>query len=119
MNPTVLAREVFKSRAMRDAYSITRKTRVSDGGGGFVDGTSTVLTGVCQFTKNTGVTERSGPDRIVQRGDYTMKIEVDADVLPTDQPVVMGRTFLIVWTPPVDSFAVYRMVGLQEVGGGS
>lgn len=117
LNPTILARKLLQARIMRDSYSFNRVAQVPDGGGGYTDGATTAHSGPCQFSKNAGKTEQG--DRLQQRGDYSIKVPVDADILPTDQPIILGRTFKVVWTPPVDAFAGYRLIGLQEVGSGA
>ena len=99
------ARQAVVDNLMPDTYTITRSTPVADGGGGFTDGAPTTISGVCGFTTNNGQLEQGG-DHIQQRGTYRMRVPVDAAIHPTDLPVLFGRTFRIVWTPPVHSLAL-------------
>lgn len=111
------ARQAVVDELMPDTYTIHRATQVADGGGGFVDGPTTTLSGPCGFAANDGRTEQG--DQVVQRGTYRLRVPVDADIRPTDQVVVFGRTFRIVWTPPVSALSLFRRIGLEEVDGGA
>lgn len=112
------ARQAVVDNLMPDTYTITRVAQVSDGGGGFIDGAPTVLTGPCGFTIADGRLDESGA-QILQRGSYRLRVPINADIKPTDTPVIFGRTFRIVWTPPVHGLALFRRLGLEEVGGGA
>lgn len=112
------ARAAVVSELMPDTYSITRTTSISDGGGGFTEGTTTTLTGPCGFAVNNGQLEQSG-DQVQQRGSYRIRVPIDADIRPTDPIQIFGRTFRIVWTPPVSALSLFRRIGLEEVSGGA
>ena len=112
------ARQAVVDNLMPDTYTITRVAEVPDGGGGFTAGTAATLSGVCGFTTNSGREEQNG-DQLQQRGTYRMRVPVDADIQPTDLPVLFGRVFRIVWTPPVHSLALFKRIGLEEVGSGA
>src|SRR5438046_1496170 len=92
-----IPRQIAIVQLMPDEYTITRTIQESDGGGTFTAGTTTTLTGKCGFAINNGKLEQDG-EQLQQRGTYRIRVPVDADILPTDTPIIFGRTFRIVWT---------------------
>lgn len=99
---------------MPQTYTITRVAKVSDNGGGFTAGTETTVTGICALSENSGALQQGG-DALKEQGKYTMIVPLNADIVQTDQPVVSGRQFRIVYTPPASAFALSRILGLDEV----
>lgn len=111
-------RQAAADYLMPDSYTITRVPKVPDGGGGFVDGTPETLSGPCGFALANGDIDEAG-DQVLQRGTYRMRVPIAADIEPTDTPIIFGRIFRIVWTPPTHGLALFRKIGLEEVGGGA
>lgn len=97
------ARADYVAYLMTESYSITRTYP-----------TTTTLTGLCAFGPQSGRIEQGG-DQVQERGKYLMQVVIDADILATDKPVIGGRTFRVVWSPPANEVSLTRQFGLDEV----
>ena len=97
------ARDAFAEYLMTTPYTIARTYP-----------TATTLTGLCAFGPQSGKLEQGGA-QVQERGQYLMQVVVDADISPTDRPVIQGRTFRIVWSPPANELSLSRQFGLMEV----
>ena len=97
------ARADYAAYMMTTPYTITRTYP-----------TATTITGLCAFGPRSGRVEQGG-DQVVERGSYQMGVPVGTAILATDRPVIAGRTFRIVWTPPASDTSVGLMFGLEEV----
>lgn len=101
--------DVTQARADYAAYLMTTPYSISR-----TYPTSTTVTGLCAFGPQAGRVEQGG-DQVQERGKYLMQVAVDADVEPTDRPVIGGRTFRVVWSPPANEVSLTKQFGLDEV----
>jgi hypothetical protein len=101
---------------MVDTYTITRTARVSDGGGGWVDGSSTIVSGICGLVILPKAQFEQGGAQVQQRGHYRLHVPTsDEQIQPGDVLTVNGRQLRVVWTPPVNAMSLVRKIGLEEV----
>jgi hypothetical protein len=109
------AKADLRTYFMRDAYTIPRSVMVEDGGGGFTLSGAASASGYGGLQRNSG--RQQDGEIVYQRGDYTLWVATDADILLTDRVIVIGsRTYRIVWLPPVGAGDAARRIGLDEVG---
>lgn len=107
------ARALFVDALMPDTCAITTVASVSDSGGASTPGTPTAATSVCRLWQRSGRQEEQA--RIVERGQYGLALPVDVSVSPSATVTVSGRTFRIVWQPPVVGLSLEQELGLEEV----
>jgi len=108
------SRALFVAALMPDTATIRTPTATSDGGGGSVPGEPTITTSVCRFWTRAGRLEQDGA-QVQQRGTYGLALPVDVTVAPSASIGVAGRTFRIVYQPPVVGLSFEQELGLEEV----
>lgn len=106
-------RAAFVEQLMPDECTISTPTATSDGGGASTPGTPTTATSCCRLWTRGGRLEQA--DQVQQRGQYGLALPVDVVVAPTASIIVGGRTFRIVYQPPVVGLSFEQELGLEEV----
>ena|SRR5215510_7984532 len=111
-----LARFQAAANAIMDtSATITRRTQVSDGLGGFTDTYPTVSTTTCRFEQaQITPVERENAVGIQTILAWFFAFPVETDVRSTDRIVVGSRTFEVV-APRPGSLEILRRVLAQEI----
>lgn len=110
----IRARGRLQSRLMPDTCTISVPTATSDGGGASIPGTPTTTTSPCRIWPRAGRLEQTG-EQVQQRGSYGLALPVDVVVPETASILVNGRTYRIVYQPPVGGLSLEQELGLEEV----
>lgn len=108
------SRQLFVDALMPDTCTISTPTGTSDGGGATVPGTPTTATSRCRLFTRAGRLDQGG-DQVQQRGTYGLALPVDVTVAPDAAITVGGRTFRVVYQPPVVGLSFEQELGLEEV----
>ena len=107
------SRQLFVDALMPDTCTISTPTGTSDGGGGTIPGTPTSTASRCRLFTRAGRLEQE--DQVQQRGTYGLALPVDVTIAPDAAITVAGRTFRIVYQPPVVGLSFEQELGLEEV----
>jgi hypothetical protein len=106
-------------RGKQDRCTIVRPRLLDDGAGStYPDPAGPERIGplACLFIARSG-SETQTDEQIEERGAYEIRLARTAPaVLGTDQVEVLGRSYQVVWTPPLDARAVERIVGVGATG---
>jgi hypothetical protein len=97
--------------AMPDTATITTVTQVDDGGGSYTT-PDTSATSPCRLVAASG--DEAGEDQVRERGSYRLYLPRATTIAATSTVTVAGRTFHVVWTPPVTTYSTSRVVGLED-----
>lgn len=100
----------------RDVITILRPRLLSDGGGArYADPAGPLTIGplAATFWALTG-RELVVAEQLRQRGQYRVVVARDADIRATDQIVVAGTTYNVVWVPPREALRLDMLAGLEE-----
>lgn len=108
------ARGLFVDLLMPDTCTISTPTTTSDGGGASAPGTPTTTTSDGRLWTRAGRLEQTG-EQVQQRGTYGLALPVAVAVSPLARIIVGGRTFRIVYQPPVVGLSFEQELGLEEV----
>ena len=98
-------------RLMPDTATITTVTGGTDAGGAPTETTATV-TSVAQLVKASG--RELSDDALRERGSYRLYLPIGTVISGTSRVTVNGRSFRVVWTPPLSGFDPSRKVGLED-----
>ena len=110
------ARAALMGVLMRDTYVVVRPTRISDGGGGWIPGTPTILSGIGVLEITPRYLFEQGGPQVQQRGKYQLRVPItDNQILPADVLMIGGRVLRVVWTPAISANSLTRLIGLDEV----
>lgn len=112
---TMTTLKAISQSAMHDAGTILRPVLADDGAGGQTPGTpiQTSATGLFWALRGAEFVRAS---QLGQRGSYRWAVPIDTDIQVTDQVVLFGLLYNVVWVPPVDYHSADLTVGLEESG---
>lgn len=97
--------------AMPDTATITAITSGTDLGGAPTE-TEATTTSPCRFVPASG-REISG-DALRERGSYRLYLPRGAAISGTSRVTIGGRSYRVVWTPPLHAYRTSRVVGLED-----
>ncbi len=97
--------------AMIDPVTITTVTRVSDGGGGYTETTSTAAT-VGYFWTVTG--DELDAVQVREVGHHRLAIPKAATISGTSRITVNSKSYLIKYLFPLHGYSTSRMIGLED-----
>ena len=110
------ARGLFVDLLMPDTCTISTPTTTSDGGGASAPGTPTTTTSVGRLWTRAGRLDLRARRAVGRpRGTYGLALPVAVAVSPLARIIVGGRTFRIVYQPPVVGLSFEQELGLEEV----
>jgi hypothetical protein len=116
---TMHSLRILAERGMQNSCMIVRPVLVDDGAGNtnpHPDGPERFGPFPCSFNSQGGDEAEDG-DQVAEHGDYQIGMPIDTpEVLATDEIELLGRTYQVVWTPPIEAMSTERTVGLIEFG---
>lgn len=115
MSDMSAARADFAAGMFRDSVTILRTALLDDGGGGTYPDPAgpTETPTIGAFSRLTG-RELVASSQTQQRGSYRLALPVATDIQETDQVTYQGRTYNVVFCPPLTALNLSRVVELEE-----
>lgn len=96
---------------MIDAVTITAVTRVSDGGGAYIETTSTSTTTGYFWTLNG---DQLDGDQVREVGRHRLAIPKATSISGASRVTVNGTTYAIKYVFPLHAYSTSRMLGLED-----
>ena len=97
--------------SMPDTCTITTVTLVDDGGGGTTE-EETSVDSICTLVPRSG--NEFGGVQQREIGSYALYLPLGTPIDSSSRVVFGGRTFNVVWTPPVGNWSTSIEVGLTD-----
>ena len=94
-----------------DTCTIVNVTTGTDAGGAPTE-TETMVSSPCAFDRVRG--RDVGGDLLVERGSYQLKLPRIATISATSRVIYGGKTYRVVWTPPLANIGLTRLIGLED-----
>lgn len=111
MSDLTQARQDAQSYLLPDSCTIVNVVQGVDLGGAETE-TETQITSACAFDRISG--REASADLLVERGAYRLKLPRNATISGTSRVIYGGKTYRVVWTPPLAQIGLTRLVGLAE-----
>lgn len=101
--------------ALRDVCAIERRTRVSDGGGGFTDTWAPIATGVrCMIAPDAGGEGETAGDRVVDESTHTVTLPAGQDITEADRITLAGATYEVTLVLNTGAWETLRRAQVKE-----
>jgi hypothetical protein len=94
-----------------DACAIVTVAGGTDVGGAPTE-TETSVSSPCAFDRVSGT--EAEPDVVQERGSYRLRLPRTASISGTSRIIYGGKSYRVVWTPPLANIALTRMIGLED-----